>query len=125
MADRQKYILVAEDDELYANAYKRVLAKAGYSTDIVSNGLQALEAIKKRIPDLLLLDLIMPVMDGFEVMKKLRDDNTLQNLKVIAVTNLGDEDDMSKLTSLGVTDYIVKSNVSIDNIVTKIKSLIG
>ncbi len=118
----KKYIFVAEDDTFYLNIYQSKLEKEGYEVGIAKNGQQTIEEMKKRKPDLLLLDLVMPAKDGFEVLKEMHDNPTLKGIKVIVVSNLGQEEDVKKAKDLGAIDYIVKANMSITQIMEKIKS---
>lgn len=116
-----KYILVSEDDRFYANIYSSKLVKEGYQVAIAGDGQTTLDMARAAKPDLLLLDLIMPVKDGFETLKEIRKDPNLRDLKVIVLTNLGQEEDIKRVKELGVIDYLVKTNVSIHTVVDKIK----
>lgn len=120
----KKYILVAEDDKFYANIYKTKLAKEGYEVVVVGDGEQAIKLARQKKPDLILLDLVMPVKDGFETLKELKADANLKSVKVIVLSNLGQEEDIKKAKELGAVDYIVKANVSIGQMMSKIKSFI-
>jgi DNA-binding response OmpR family regulator len=115
------FIIVAEDDRFYSSVFKTKLAKEGFEVAIAENGEAALEAVRARRPDLLLLDLIMPVKDGFGVLKELRADDKLKDLKVVVVTNLSQDEDKQRVTALGALDYVVKANVSINEMVAIIK----
>src|SRR4030042_2614977 len=116
------YILVAEDDKIYANIYLNRLFKEGFEVKIAENGKETIEAVRKRIPDLILLDMILPVKEGFWVLKELKADQQLKNIKVIALSNLRFDEDAEKIKGIGLTEYIVKSNLSIDKLITKINS---
>ena len=120
----QKFILVAEDDRFYANIYRTKLAKENYEVAVVGNGAMALALAQRKKPDLILLDLIMPVKDGFETLKELKADPKLADVKVVVLTNLEQADDIKRAKDLGAVDYIVKSNVSIHEVVEKVKELI-
>jgi DNA-binding response OmpR family regulator len=115
------FIVVAEDDRFYSSIFKTKLTKEGFDVVIAENGEEALKAIKARRPELLLLDLIMPVKDGFGVLKDLRADSKLKDLKVIVATNLSQEEDKQRVMALGAIDYVVKTNVSINEMVEIIK----
>lgn len=118
---KRKYILVAEDDSFYQNLYKVKLTNEGFDVNVASNGKEAIDEVKKRKPDLVLLDLIMPDKDGFEVLREIRGDPQTKDLKVIVLSNLGQEEDIKKVKELGVLDYLIKTNVSIQSVVSKIK----
>lgn len=115
------YILVAEDDRFYANIYKTKLAKEGYEVVVTGDGVQALKVAREKKPALIILDLIMPVKDGFETLKELKADAVLKSVKVVVLSNLGQEEDIKKAKDLGAVDYLVKTNLSITEMMEKIK----
>ena len=115
----QKYIIVVEDDSVYAKILQFKLVKEGYDVLVAGNGQEALEALKQRKPDLMVLDLIMPVKDGFETLKELR--QTDKDLKVVIASSLGQEEDLKKCQELGITAYFVKSDTSLYDLMQKIK----
>ena len=117
---RKKIILAVEDDMYYANIYKVRLVKEGYDVTVVGNGVMALEFVRKIKPDLILLDLVLPVMDGFETLKKLKEDQNLAGIKVIVLSNLGQDEDIKRVHELKADDYIIKTNISIQDLVKKI-----
>lgn len=114
-------ILVAEDDKFYANIYKVKLTKEGYEVMLAENGEQALKLAREKKPDLILLDLIMPVKDGFETLKELKADSSLRDVKVVVSSVLGQEEDIKKAKDLGADGYLVKTDVSIQEMVDKMK----
>jgi DNA-binding response OmpR family regulator len=116
-----KTILVAEDDRFYANVYRRKLELEGFEVIMAENGEVALKLAEEKIPDLILLDLIMPIMDGFTVLSKIKKDDKLKNIRVIVLSNLGQDEDITKAKALGADEYIVKSNLSIEELVNKIR----
>jgi len=119
-----KKILVAEDDKFLSNAYRVKLAKAGFEAKIVTDGLATMEALKTFIPDLILLDLVMPRKDGFAVLKELQADEKLKSIPVLVASNLGQKEDINKAMALGAKDFVVKSNMSLNQLIQKITSLI-
>jgi len=118
-----KKILVAEDDKFLANAYRVKLAKAGFEVIIASNGEEALKGVETFSPDLILLDLVMPVKDGFETLRELRASVKWKKIPVIITSNLGQKEDIEKGKALGA-DYVVKSDVSLDDLIVKINAKI-
>jgi DNA-binding response OmpR family regulator len=118
----KKYILVAEDDRYFANTFLMKLGGEGYEVEIVGDGEAAIRSIKNRKPDLFLLDLIMPLKGGFEVLEELKEKKLLNGLKVVVLTNLSPEENKKKVLSFGVLDFIVKSDTSIANILSIIKN---
>lgn len=115
------YILVAEDDKYYAHIFQLKLEKEGFEVKVVSDGEQALAAMHARPPRILLLDLIMPVMDGFETLKQLKGDKKLAKIPVIVFSNLGQDDDKEKAKKLGAVDYLVKADISVQQMVEVVK----
>lgn len=113
-------IIIAEDDPVYISVFKNKLSKEGYIVKIASDGQKLMNLLKTTRPDLLLLDLIMPIMDGFEVLQNMKADAKLKNIKVIVTSNLGQKEDKEKAAKLGAVDYFVKSDISIYEMVAKI-----
>lgn len=122
MAALKKTILVVEDDRFYGNICKVKLAKAGYNVAVMSNGSWALKAVAEKKPDLILLDLVMPEMDGFETLKTLKDNPDSANIPVIVLSNLGQPEDIKKAMGLGAVDYMVKTVIPIQKMVEKVHS---
>lgn len=114
-------LLVAEDDQFYANLYRTKLEKEGFGVVVASNGTETLELLKKHHPNLIILDLVMPEMDGFEVLKKLKEESDLKDVPVIILSNLGQEEDIERAKEFGVFKYIIKSNVSIHQMVESVE----
>lgn len=121
MSDTKPLVLVAEDDKFYASIYQTKLEREGYRVAIARDGEETIKMVGEQTPDLLLLDLIMPVKDGFETLKELRAKPGTKDLKVIVFSNLGQEDDIDRVKEMGVTDYLVKTNISIQEMVEKVK----
>ena len=119
MAEK-KIILVVEDDKAIAEVYQMKLEYEGFEVILASNGVQALETLKEKTPDLILLDVIMPKMNGFDFLEAMKKDPAMANVKVIIMSNLGQEMDMKRGEELGAVDYVVKSDSAIDEILQKI-----
>lgn len=118
----KKFILVAEDDSFYGNVFNTKLAKEGFDVVVAENGKKALEVARDRTPHLILLDLVMPEMDGFETLQTLKADDNLKRVPVIVLSNLGQDSDIDKAKQLGAKDYFIKSNVSIQKVVEIVKA---
>ena len=116
-------ILVAEDDKFLANAYRVKLSKAGYEIKIASDGQEAIDSLETFTPDVILLDLIMPVKDGFAVLEELKRNDKWKNIPVIVASNLGQKEDIAKSMALGAADYIVKSQIPINDVLVKINNI--
>ena len=120
-----KKILVAEDDKFLSSAYRLKLTKAGFEVVIVGDGQELLDNIKTFKPDLILLDLVMPVMDGFTALKEIKAVAEYKNIPVIVASNLGQKEDIDRTAELGATDFVVKSDMSLDVLVEKINGVVG
>jgi DNA-binding response OmpR family regulator len=119
-----KKILVAEDDKILANAYRIKLSKAGFELKMASDGQEALDALQSFSPDLIILDLMMPIKDGFSVLEALKSDERLKSIPIIVASNLGQKEDTDRALNLGANDFIVKSDLSLNTIIEKINRLI-
>lgn len=114
-----KRILLVEDDQAISQVLKIKLDSEGYQTTLAEDGSKALELLSSNEYDLMLLDLIMPDKNGFEVLEYLKENNI--NLKVIVITNLSQPSDIEKAKNLGASDYLVKSDIDLSKMVEKIK----
>jgi len=117
----KKTILVVEDDVALKTALAKKMNEEGFSVLEANNGKEGLEIAKKDHPDLILLDIIMPVMDGMTMLKELRKDNWGKNATVIFLTNLSEEGKMSEAEELGSSAYLIKTDWSLSDLVKKIK----
>lgn len=116
-------ILLIEDNKFLVKMYKTKLELEGYEVDVAYNGTQGLEQLRKKKPDLILLDLLMPEMDGFEFMVKLKqEDEEIANTTVIVFTNLGTEQDMEKVKDSGVVEYLIKANLTPQEVMNTIRN---
>jgi len=108
----KKQILIVEDDPLISRMYAHKMEADGYDAVVAANGEEALAFIRKQKPDLIMLDVMMPRMNGVETLKALKSDVKTKNIPVIILTNLGDNpDDIKKAKELGALDYLVKAHV--------------
>lgn len=117
-----KKILLVEDDDALASVYTTRLEAEGFNTKRVPNGEDALAAAIQYKPDLILLDVMMPKVSGFDVLDILRNTPETANVKVIILTALSQDSDKERAESLGVDDYLVKSQVVIADVVERIKN---
>ncbi len=118
----KNFILVAEDDKAYGNVYQNKLVSEGFDVEVAENGQLALEAIRRRKPDVFLLDLMMPVNTGFDVLNEIQANKELQGFPILVMTNLSQDIDIEKTLKLGAKDYFVKSDISIQEMVAKVRS---
>ena len=118
-------ILLVEDDNSLATVYVDRLEAEGFEVKRVENGEDALAAAEGFQPDLVLLDVMMPEINGFDVLDILRNTPKTANLKVIMLTALSQESDKERAMSLGVDDYLVKSQIVIADVIDRIRHTIG
>jgi DNA-binding response OmpR family regulator len=114
-------ILLVEDDDALANVYNTRLVAEGFEVKRVTNGEDALVTVLSYRPDLVVLDVMMPKLNGFEVLDILRNTPEVGNVKIIMLTALSQEADKKRAESLGVDDYLVKSQVVIADVIERIK----
>jgi CheY-like chemotaxis protein len=113
-------ILVAEDDKFLGSAYRAKLTKTGFEVQIATDGNEALTALQSFTPDIILLDLVMPGKDGFATLEEIKQSDQLKSIPVIVASNLGQKEDLDKAMALGASDYIIKSDLSLDALISKI-----
>lgn len=124
-ATKPKKILLVEDDDALASVYQTRLEAEGFFLRRVPNGEDALAAALEYKPDLILLDVMMPKVSGFDVLDILRNTPETTNVKIIMLTALSQDSDRERAQSLGVDDYLVKSQVVIADVVDRVKMHLG
>ena len=126
MAEKQPSVFIVDDDEFILDVYSVKFREKGYKVEIATSGLDALDKIKQGFsPDIMLLDIVMPKMDGFELLKKIRDENLLTGSLIIILTNLGQKEDVQKGLDLKVDDYVVKAYFTPSEIAKKVEDLLS
>ena len=120
-ADNRKKILLVEDDDGLASVYRMRLESEGFAVNRVANGENALSTAVEYKPDLVLLDVMMPKISGFEVLDILRNTNETKGIKVIMLTALSQDKDKEKAKELGADDFLVKSQVVIADVIDRVK----
>lgn len=125
MANKNKIILVAEDEEPLRRVLKDILSFEGYQVIEAVNGEEGLEMVLKEHPDLVLLDIVMPKMDGLTMLKKLRTDDWGKTAPVMILTNLSDNDEVIKTAKDEGIEYFVKTDIKINEVIEKIKAKLG
>lgn len=118
-------IILVEDDEMLAEIYQTRLELAGYSCKRANNGLAGLELIQKELPDLVLLDLMMPIMSGDDVLKAMRTSEWGKDIKVVILTNISEAEAPDGIQELGIESYIVKANLVNNQLVETVKKVLG
>lgn len=117
MENTQPVVVIVEDDKFISKAYANGLTKAGFTVHVAYDGVQGIKKIDAHNPDIVLLDLIMPKKDGFQVLEILRANAATADLPVIVLSNLGQEEDIERANRLGANSYFVKADHSLHDII--------
>ena len=120
-----KHILIIEDEALLGNLLKQRVERSGFKVTLFSNGADALKFLKTGSADLVLLDIIMPKMSGFDFLKEIHENPGYNNPPVVFISNLGQDEDIKKGKSLGAVGYFIKAKVSMDEIVKNIENFLS
>lgn len=117
-------VLLVEDDDFLRKICKTKLEREGFNVSVAVNGKEALKKILEGDSQIVLLDIILPAMDGFEVLKRVKEDSSRSSVPIIMLTNLGQASDIEKGFKLGAEDYIIKAHLTVGEIVEKVKEVL-
>lgn len=117
-------ILIVEDEATLQKALTDVLDQEGYNVISALDGMRGLELANQEKPDLILLDIILPKMDGFEILKKIKGNKETSEIPVIILTNLSDLDNIQKALDLGATTYLVKADFHLEDVLKKVREVL-
>lgn len=120
-----KKILIIEDEDIMRNLLDKKLQAAGYQITVAKDGQEGVEKMKQDSFDLVLSDIIMPKMGGFEVMEKMNQDETLKNIPIIVVSNSGQPVELDQAKRFGAKDWLVKTEFDPQEVIVKIKKILG
>lgn len=120
-----KKILLIEDEEIVIGLLQKKLSKEGYEVSVATNGEEGLKAIRQVNPDLILLDIIMPRMGGFEVMEEINKDPELKKIPIIVISNSGQPVELDKAQQLGAKDWLIKTEFDPQEVLDKVIKQIG
>ncbi|MEK7519581.1 MAG: response regulator [Patescibacteria group bacterium] len=120
----EKAILIIEDDKFLRELISQKLNKEGYKVIEAGDGEEGVKKLKEEKPDLILLDLILPGIDGFEVLTRVKEDASVAQIPVIILSNLGQVDDVERGLKLGAVDYLIKAHFTPGEIIEKIKNVL-
>ncbi len=119
-----KKILWVEDDKFLGNILKKRISRIGCDMFLAINGEEALEHLVKTTPDIIVLDLVLPGMSGFDILKRIRDDQNYKNVPILILSNLGQSGDIERAKILGAEKFLIKAAVSLDEILREIEMLV-
>lgn len=122
MTNSAKKILIIEDDKFLRQLIVQKILQEGYNILEAVDGEEGLKKIKEEKPDLILLDLILPGIDGFEVLSQMRKEDFLSQIPVIILSNLGQKEDVERGLNLGAIDYLIKAHFTPGEIIEKVKN---
>jgi DNA-binding response OmpR family regulator len=118
-------ILIADDDLFFQNFYSKKLTEQGFQVDVAGDGNEALQKMMAVKPDIVLLDLIMPNKDGFEVLNEVSKHESLNKIPILIFSTLGQDSDVEKAKKLGATGYVNKTFFDFENLLAKVKSTVN
>lgn len=118
-------ILIIEDDRYISKMYQLKLSLDGFDVQVADNGRVGIDKVKEFRPDIVLTDILMPELDGFEVIKMIKAEEELKSIPILIMSNLGQEDHIQKGLELGALGYIVKSQYTPSRVVDKIKEILA
>lgn len=121
---KKKIILIIEDDEILLRALYLIFHDENYTIATASDGDTALKMAERLEPNIVLLDLLLPKMDGFDFLKYSKANPVLKDIPVVVLSNLGDQDNIAKAKELGALDYFIKSNTNLDELKDKITKVL-
>ncbi|MEK7680551.1 MAG: response regulator [Patescibacteria group bacterium] len=118
------YVLIVEDDVFLAEIYQKKFEMEGFKVSVANNGEKGLADIQKKKPDIVLLDILLPKLDGFAVLEEVKKDPTIQNIPIILLTNLGQKDDVQRGLDEGAVDYLIKTHFKPSEVVDKVRKIL-
>lgn len=120
-----KKILIVEDDVFIQDVYNVKFSQEGFEVIVAENGVDALEILKSFIPDVIMLDIMMPRVDGVEVLKKIKSENALKDIPIMILTNISEKEKMEEVMNLGANFYLIKSHFTPTEILDKVNLLLN
>lgn len=121
----KKNILIVEDDSVLQKTMQEYLQMEGFVANVASDGDEAMKLAKELKPDLILLDIVLPKKDGYEIIQEVRADDVIGKVPIMLLTNLGGINDVEKALGLGATTYLVKADYTLEEVANKVKELLG
>lgn len=125
MPEKKIKIGLVEDDKFLSKMYQSKLSMEGFEVLAAYDGQEGLEMVKADKPDIVLLDLVLPKLEGWDVLKSLKDDLDTKDIPVIILSNLGQEEDVRKGQALGAADYLIKAHFIPKEVIEKILTILG
>lgn len=124
-ADNKKKILIIEDDVFIRDIYQVKFSQEGFDVTTAEDGNKAVAVLNTLVPDIILLDIIMPYMDGMEVLKRIKGNDALKNIPIIMLTNISEKEKVNEAIENGANDYLIKSHFTPSEVVHKVNTLLN
>lgn len=125
MSEDRKKILIVEDDVFIRDIYQVKFSQENFEVHVAEDGKKAVEKLQNIIPDIILLDIMMPYMNGMEVLRSIKEDERLKNIPIIILTNISEKEKVNEGIEYGVTDYLIKSHFTPSEVVHKVDTLLS
>ncbi len=124
--DTNHKILIVDDDMFLLDMYALKFKESGFNVEVATSGNEALQKVENisSLPDIILMDILMPGMDGFELLRQLKEKQSLKEVKMVMLSNLGQKEEVSRGLDLGANDYIIKAHNTPSEVVDKIKQIL-
>ena len=124
MENKKKKILILEDDKFLLKAYEIKFKQSDFDVILATDGISGFELVEKEKPSLIILDLMLPRMNGFEFLKKIKSDEKLKNIPVIVISVLGQKVDQERAIKLGAEKYFIKTDYTLEEIIKNLKNIL-
>jgi DNA-binding response OmpR family regulator len=125
MSEEKKKVLIVEDDPFIRDIYQVKFSQDGFEVVGADNGMEALKKMEQLIPDIILLDIVMPYMDGMETLKNIKAKEEWKKIPIIMLTNISEKEKITESEGYGVNDYLIKSHFTPSEVVQKVKTLLN
>ncbi|NOQ68199.1 response regulator [Patescibacteria group bacterium] len=122
--NKKTKVLIIEDDSYISDMYRIKFESENFETVVASNGIEGIKFLEKAVPDIILLDVVMPKIDGFSVLKEIKKDPKLDKIPVVLLTNLSQKENVERGFALGASSYIIKAHFTPSEVVEKIKEVL-
>lgn len=121
----KKKILIVEDDVFIRDIYQVKFSQEGFDVTTAEDGIKAMEKLENLVPDIILLDIMMPYMNGMEVLRRIKSNELLKNIPIIMLTNISEKEKVTEGLEFGVSDYLIKSHFTPSEVVHKVNVLLN
>ena len=118
-------ILIVEDNEFVARMYQNILSLENYEVEIANSAQEGIEKARKMLPNLILLDVVMPEMNGIQALQKLKEDDNTKSIPTVMLTVIGEEDVIEQCLKLGASGYLVKTSLDPNKVIEEVKRYLG